>query len=121
MTPQPFIAANDPRVSNHARVELMQILEGLCPPPNYKVTLSVDKATEKLQLQVLKRDVSASKFLGITCFRRTQSWDNPECLQRILVARSYEGLLQQLHDTPEFLEFEYAIEGAIETRVAFEV
>lgn len=121
MTPQPFIAANDPRTSNHARVELMQILEGLCPPANHRVSLSVDKATEKLQLMVLKRDVSVSKFMGIPFFRRVQDWDNPECLQRILVARTYEGLLQQLHDTPEFLEFEYAIEGAVEHRVAFEV
>ena len=121
MTPQPFIAANDPRQTNHARYELMQILEGLCPPENYRVTLTVDKSTEKLHLKVLKRDNYVAKFLGITFLRRFQNWDEEECVQRVLIARSYEGLLQQLQDTPEFLEFEYTIEGAATQRVAFEV
>lgn len=121
MTPQPFIAANDPRQANHARYELMEILEGLCPPANYKVVLDVDKATEKLILKVLKRDNWVARIKGVTLWTRTQQWDNPECEQRRLTARTYEGLLQQLRDTPEFLEFEYAITGTYAERVAFEV
>lgn len=121
MTPQPFIAANDPRQRCSARAELMDIIEGLCPPENVKVVLDVDRYTEKLQLKVLKRDNWVAKIFGLTIIRRTQRWDHPECLQRMLVARTYDSLLQQLQDNPEFLEFEYAITGASTQRVAFEV
>lgn len=107
----------DPR---QAREALHHILSGLVPPPNYRVVLSVDRFTEKLVLRVLKRDVWVSKFLGIRFAHRTQSWEDPECEQRRLMAKTYEGLLQQLQESPEFLEFEYEVTGAVEQRVAME-
>ena len=103
-----------------AREELIHILSGLVPPPNYRVVLSVDKFTEKLVLRVLKRDVWVSKFLGFRFAHRTPNWEDPECEQRRLIAKTYEGMLQQLRETPEFLEFEYEVTGAVEQRVALE-
>lgn len=121
MTPQPIIAANDPRLENHARATLMDILSGLVPPPNHKVILDVDRTTEKLQLKVLRRKATCCKFLGLQCFKTVQDWDNPECLQRQLIGKTYESLLQQLLDNPEFLEFEYAMEGNLQFHTALEV
>ena len=107
--------------TNPAREELMALLNGLLPPPNVRVILGVDKYTEKLVLRVLKRDIWVSKFWGIRFARRIQHWEDPECEQRRLTAKSYEGMLRQLKESPEFLEFEVEVQGGVEERVAFEV
>ena len=113
MTPLPIIAANDPRNDNPARAILMDILHGVCPPPNYRVTLHVDKATEKLVLRILKRSTSELRIWGLRVWSNVQSWDHDECEQRRLTGRTYESILNQLKDSPEFLEFEYAQEGLL--------
>ena len=63
--------------TNPAREELMALLNGLLPPPNFRVILGVDKYTEKLVLRVLKRDIWVSKFWGIRFARRIQHWRTP--------------------------------------------
>lgn len=121
MTPLPIIAANDPRLDNPARAVLMDILSGLIPPANYMVRLDVDRNTEKLMLKVLHRKATCCKVFGFKFFRSIQDWDNPECLQRQLIGKTYESILSQLRDAPEFLEFEYAMEGNLQFHTTLEV
>lgn len=100
---------NDPRFLNEARKELMTILDSLEVPSNYRVVMSVNKDTEKLQLQVLKRNVTEIRITKKWVWRFGPSWDSEECVQRSITARSYESLLSQLREQPEFLEFEVVI------------
>ena len=101
-----------------SRDVLMQALSGLVPPPNYRVVLDVHQDNEKLVLKVLKRDNWEVKFLGLTCWRYTQAWDAPGTEQRRIEGRTYDALIHQLNDCPEFLEFEKVFEGRAEYRVA---
>ena len=118
MTPIPALGALDPRLPIPAREQLFDILGGLIPPPNYKVVLDVDKTTEKLVLKVLKREAYVVKFMAATIWRYTQSWTKPECEQRRIEGRTYDSLMEQLRNQPEFLEFEFVAEGALVYRVA---
>lgn len=108
----------DPRRGNPARETLMLILQSLVPPANYKVTLDVDQTTEKLVLRILKRKAWVMRFLGMTFWRYTQTWEHVEAEQRRLEARTYDALLSQLQAAPEFLEFKFEVEGALQYRVA---
>lgn len=111
----------DPRRGNPARETLMLILQSLVPPPNYKVVLDVDQQTERLQLKVLRRKAFVYRFMGLTFWRYTQSWDHHEVEQRRLEGRSYEALIAQLQAQPEFLEFEIEVEGSLQYRVAADI
>jgi hypothetical protein len=91
----------------------------LLPPPNFKVVLSVDKSTENLVLKVLRRDPVVYRFMGKIFWRTVPSWDTLECEQRRIIARTYESLLQQLQDRPEFLEFEMSVEGSLQYETAW--
>ena len=106
----------DPRSLSAARETIAAILGSLTPPPNYKITLEVDKSSEKLIMKVLKRDNWETRIMGVKLWRVTQDWTDPECEQRRIEGRTYESLLQQLHDSPEFLEFELSMEGALHHR-----
>lgn len=121
MTPLPSTSPRDPRADNPSRQRLLDILAELIPPPNYKVVLDVDKATEKLRLRVLKREAYVYRFLGVVFWRYTQNWDNPETEQRRLEARTYDALMEQLQAQPEFLEFEFVMEGSLHYRTAVQL
>ena len=103
----------DPRAGNKYRADLVRIIQGLVPPPNFKVVLGVDKGSENLVLRVLRRAPKQYKIFGRTFWTWTPSWDNVECEQRRLVARTYEDLFIQLQAHPEFLEFEFTVEGSL--------
>ena len=107
------LSENDPRRSNSAREQVLSILGGLIPPPNFKVVLEVDQMTENLHLRVLKRKPQEYRIWGLIFWRTVPHWDNPDNEQRRIVARTYDAILQQLIDRPEFLEFEVAIEGSL--------
>ena len=111
----------DPKTMNPARAALLDIINNLVPPPNYRVILDVDRDTEKLMLKVLKRDLVVYRLFGIKVWTSRQDWNHPECFQRKLTSRTYDGLLLQLRDCPEFLEFEIATEGAQAYRTAYGV
>lgn len=113
-----YLGLLDPRRGNPARETLMLILQSLVPPSNYKVSLDVDPVTEKLVLRVLKRKAWVMRFMGMVFWRYTQGWDHHEAEQRRLEARTYDSLLSQLQAAPEFLEFEFEVEGALQYRVA---
>jgi len=114
----PFdVAPADPRFGNAARDTLLSILQVLYIPNNYKVILTVDRVTEKLQLKVLKRTIHEVKvFNRYTIWRSIQDWDNPECIQRTIEGRNYEAIVEQLKADPHFLEFEFSITGASEAK-----
>ena len=97
-------------IQSAVRTELVEILKSLVPPPNFKVTLDVDFETENLTLLVLKRDPKRYKIMGKTFWTSNPQW----AIQRRLTSRTYAGLLTQLKERPEFLEFELAYEGSIE-------
>lgn len=98
---------------NPARQALEAIVRGLIPPPNYRIVLDVDRQTERLQLTVFKCSPWVLRLFGHVVYRSKPNWSNPECLQRRIHARTYEGLLQQLREGPEFLEFEIEKVGDI--------
>ena len=100
---------------------LLQIIGNLLPPPNYRVTLSVDKGTEKLVLRILKRDAWEFKILGYTIWRHIQEWDGHGTEQRRIEGRTYDALLRQITETPEFLEFEQIVEGRLSFRTATDI
>ena len=121
MTPLPPTSARDPRADNAARQRMLDILAELVPPANYKVVLDVDRATERLRLRVLKRDAYVVKIWGFVIWRHAQGWDHPEAELRRLEARTYEALMEQLLASPEFLEFEFAMEGGLDYRIAAQI
>ena len=103
---------------NRDRVELERLLRSLLPPSNFRVVLDVERDSEKLSLRVLKVDPWVLKLFGRTVLRGQPDWADEKALQRVITARSYAGLLTQLNDNPEFLEFEVVIEGGIRYREA---
>jgi len=111
----------EPKSVNKSRDTLMLMIQSLVLPPNYKVTLSVDRYTENLNLKVLKRTPLEFRFSGKVFWRKFPQWDDSECLQRTIVARTYEALLTQLEDRPEFLEFEIAVEGSVVFQTALDI
>ena len=114
---QPDLLIPAPVIYNKDRAELERILYSLTPPPYFRVVLSVERASEKLLLQVLRVDrPMVLTFCGMTLWRGKPDWEDNKALQRSITARSYAGLLTQLHDNPEFLEFEIVIEGGTRYR-----
>ncbi len=103
-----------------AREQLVDILGSLVPPPNFKVVLDVDQMTENLILRVLKRAPQNYKVFGKVFWSVRPNWTNMECEQRRIVARTYESLVEQLSDRPEFLEFEISVEGLVRYETAWE-
>jgi len=111
----------DPRAANKYRSDLVRIIQGLVPPPNFKVVLGIDKGSENLVLRVLRRMPKQYKLFGRTVWTHTPSWESLGCEQRRLVARTYEDLSIQLQSHPEFLEFEFTVEGSLEHSTAVSV
>jgi len=101
-------------IQNGARAELVDILNSLHTPANFRVTLDVLEDTEELNLQVLKRDPKAYKLFGKIFWTSKSQWT----VQRRLTSRSYVGLLAQLRERSEFLEFELIFEGTLEYHTA---
>lgn len=99
---------------NSARQALEALIRGLVPPPNYRIVLDVDRQTERLQLTVFKCSPWVIRIFGHVIYRNKPNWSNPVYLQRRIHARTYEGLLQQLRESPEFLEFEIEKTGDIQ-------
>lgn len=118
MTPLPQTFPADPRHGNSARERLLDIIHNLIPPPNYRVVLDVDRSTEKLILRVLKREAYVVKLFGCVVWRYTQGWTHPDAEQRRIEGRTYEALIEQLLGNPEFLEFEFVVEGSLAYRTA---
>ena len=111
MTPAPPTLPIDPRHGNSARECLIDLVHELVPPANYRVVLEVDRQTEKLILKVLKRKAFVIKAFGHVIWRHVQSWSAPEVEQRRIEGRTYESVIDQLQAHPEFLEFEFVVEG----------
>ena len=105
---------DDPRAGIESRQTLKNILQSLVPPPNFRVTLEVDKHTENLVLKVMKREPTCYSVFGKIFWRTFTSWEDPTNLLRVMTAKTYDGLLLQLKDRPEFLEFEFVIEGSVQ-------
>lgn len=103
---------------NVAKEELEYILHSLSVPPNYRVVLSVERNTEMLRLAVHKDEPWALRVRGRIIFRSNPNWDDPKTLQRHLSARTYESLLAQVKESPEFFEFELVIDGDVRYREA---
>jgi hypothetical protein len=108
----------DPRSANKRRAELLRIFQGLVPPPNFRVVLGVDPDSGNLLLRILRREPRQYKIFGRTFWTHTPSWDDLACEQRRMVARTYEDLYLQLQAHPEFLEFEFAVEGVLHASTA---
>ena len=102
--------------SNPDRAELETLIRSLIPPPNYRVTLDVDRDTEKLILKISKADPWELRLWGFTLWRHRPNWDSIHLVQRYMTARTYAGLLAQLREAPEFLEFEIVSEGCVSYR-----
>jgi hypothetical protein len=75
--------------------------------------LGIDRNSGNLLLRVLRREPKQYKIFGRTFWTHIPSWDNFDCEQRRLVARTYQDLFVQLQAHPEFLEFEMAVEGVL--------
>jgi hypothetical protein len=114
----PTIHAADPRHGLEARERLQQIISNLLPPPNHRVVLEVDRETEKLVLKVLRRDCYTVRLFGLRLWSVQGRWDDSDAVLRCKEARTYQGLLQQVIEHPEFLEIEIAVEGALAYRAA---
>lgn len=100
------------------RAELERILHSLVPPANFRVVMNVERDTEKLSIRVLRADPWVLKLFGRTLWCAEPDWSAEKAVQRAITARTYAGLLTQLHANPEFLEFELVIEGATSYRHA---
>ena len=112
--------SSDPSQSG-ARSELIVILANLIPPPNYRVVLDVDPSTETLSLKVMRRHPQVFKIFGKVFWTIEPNWDDDRNLQRRLTARTYVGLLTQLKERPEFIEFELIFDGSVRYQVACDI
>lgn len=90
------------------RDTLLNLLQELRLPPNFRIVLGVNSSTDKLCIKVLSRQVKDRKLFGCVLWKCVKPWIE---LRRI-EGRSYVSLLQQINESPEFLEFEFAIEGS---------
>lgn len=107
------IAPEDPRLRDASRGVLLNILQGLYPPANYRVMFGVNPDTERLHIRVMHRKVTEFRIWKWSIWRQIQPWE----IIRSIEGRSYASLLRQLSENPEFLEFEIAIDGVTETSV----
>lgn len=107
------IAPEDPRQGNTSRDVLLNIIQGLYPPANYRVMFGVNPDTERLYVKVLHRSITEVRLFKWTIWRQTQPWTE---IRRI-EGRTYSSLLRQLAEHPEFLEFEVIVDGIAEANV----
>lgn len=97
------------QTGNQDRTTLLNLLQSLEVPPNYRVVLDADPDTERLRVTVYKSNPWAIKFWGVMAFR----FHPEERAQRQIQGRSYRSVLLQLDENPEFLEFEISIQGSV--------
>ena len=111
--PSPIQTTADPRHGNEARERLREILGNLIVPENYRIIFYVDERTEKLVLEVQKRKAWTFYLWKLPIWTYRQSWDADEVCQRRISSRTYEGIVHELVQAPEWLEFELEFAGKL--------
>ena len=111
--PSPIQTEADPRHGNAARERLREIMGNLIVPENYRVVFYVDERTEKLVLEVQKRKAWTLHLWRWPIWSYRQSWEADEVIQRRITSRTYEGIIHELDQAPEWLEFELEVAGRL--------